>query len=104
MSAWSHADFAALVGERVRLRPHDGAGPAQDATVTACSDPARTGDLVGYSVAVVADAGTPPRQDLYLLEAPGRDPEPVFLVPVGQVEGRTEYEAVFNQIDQRSGS
>ena len=106
MSGWQHAELAALVGERVVLRPHDGRREDRlEATVTACTDPETHGDTVSYQVLVVADAGPAPRQDLYLLEAPGREPEPIFLVPVGQAEGRTTYEAVFNQtVDQRSGS
>lgn len=103
---WRHADFAARVGEQVTLRTVDTPGTGQDvpATLAACSDAVRTGDLVSYRVTFVAGPGAPREQALFLLEASRRDPEPVFLVPVREGRDQLEYEAVFNQtVDNGSG-
>ena len=98
MSAgWRHADFAALVGEPVTLCVAD--GPARDvpARVTACSEPETHGDIVSYSVTVVAGPDAPRQQAVFFLAAVGHEPEPVFLVPRRDVGDGLEYEAVFNQ-------
>lgn len=96
---WRHADFAARVGEQVSLRAVDGptAQRGVPAMLVACSDAVRTGDLVSYNVTLVAGPGAPPEQAMFLVQASGRDPEPIFLVPLRQVGDRLEYEAVFNQ-------
>jgi hypothetical protein len=88
------------------LRAVDGPGTGQDvlATLAACSDAVRSGEFVRYSVTFVAEPGAPREQALFLIEASGRDPEPVFLVPLREVGDRLEYEAVFNQsVDNGSG-
>lgn len=104
---WRHADFGARVGEHVTLHAVDGANAGQhvSATLTACSDAVRGGDFVSYRVTFVAEPGAPREQAVFLVEASGRDPEPIFLVPVREVGDRLEYEAVFNQsVDNGSGS
>lgn len=56
------------------------------------------------SVTFVAGPGASREQAVFLVEASGRDPEPVFLVPLREVGDRLQYEAVFNQsVDDRSG-
>jgi hypothetical protein len=102
---WRHADFAARVGEQVRLRAVGGPLTGRDAlaTLAACSDAVRSGDLVSYSVTFVGGPGAPREQAVYLVEASGRDPEPVFLVPLREAAGRLEYEAVFNQSVDNGG-
>lgn len=102
---WRYTDFAARVGERVTLRALDGegAGTEMSATLAACSDAARRGDLMSYSITFVAGAGAPREQTMFLLAMDGLEAEPVFLVPRREVGDRLEYEAVFNQsIDNRS--
>jgi hypothetical protein len=96
---WRHADFAARIGEQVTLHAVDGPATGGDvlATLAACSDAVRSGDLVSYSVTFMAGPGAPREQALFLVAASGRDPEPVFLVPLREVGDRLEYEAVFNQ-------
>lgn len=103
---WRHADFAARVGEQVTLRAVDGPGTGRDvlATLTACSEAVRSGGFVSYNVTFLAGPAAPREQAVFLIEASGRDPEPVFLVPVREVGDRLEYEAVFNQsVDNGSG-
>ena len=103
---WRHADFAERVGEQVTLHAADGPGTGRDvlATLAACSDAVRSGEHVSYRVTFLAGPGAPREQAVFLVEASGRDPEPVFLVPVREVGDRLEYDAVFNQsVDNGSG-
>ena len=94
---WRHADFAARVGEQVTLRTVDDPGRALIATVDACSAPVRSGDFASYSVILMAGPEAPREQALFQIEAAGRDPEPIFLVPLRLVAGHLEFQAVFNQ-------
>lgn len=94
---WSHADFAARVGEQFTLRPSDDPGADVVATLVTCSDALRTGDLISYSVIFEAGPGAPPEQATFLVGASSREPEPIFLVPLRQLGDRVQYEAVFNQ-------
>ena len=99
---WHHADFATRVGEQVTLHAVDGRDVF--GTLSACSDAVRSGDFVSYHVTFLAEPGAPREQAVFLVEAAGRDPEPVFLVPLRDVADRLEYEAVFNQsVDKGSG-
>jgi hypothetical protein len=95
---WRHEDFAARLGEQVTLHALDGLGRSALATVATCSDVVRTGDFVSYNVTFLAEPEVSPKQAVFLIEASGRDPEPIFLVPLRDVGGRVEYEAVFNQV------
>ena len=96
---WQHADFAAQVGEEVTLRAVDGVATDRDvrATLTACSEAVRSDDFVSYTVSFLAGPEAPREQAVFLVQIPGREPQPVFLVPVRELEDRLEYEAVFNQ-------
>lgn len=101
---WRHEDFAARVGEQVTLRPADGHGEGVLATLAACSDAVRSDDFMSYNVTFLAGAGAPRAQSVFLVEASGCAPAPVFLVPVREAGDRLEYEAVFNQsVDNGSG-
>jgi hypothetical protein len=104
---WRHADFAARVGDQIILRAVDGPGAGQGvlATLSGCSEAVCSGGFVSYHVTFLAGSTAPREQAVFLLEASGRDPEPVFLVPVREVGDRLEYEAVFNQsVENGSGS
>jgi hypothetical protein len=94
---WRHADFAARVGEQVTLRTADDPGHDVSATLDACSAPVRRGDFISYSVIFVAGPEAPREQALFLIEAAGREPEPIFLVPLRAVADHLEFQAVFNQ-------
>ena len=98
-AGWRHTDFVARVGEQVTLCAMDGSGPGRDvrATLTACSEAVHSGGFVSYTVTFLTGPGEPAEQAEYLIEAPGLDREPVFLVPVRHVGDHLEYEAVFNQ-------
>jgi hypothetical protein len=94
-----HPEFAARVGAEVTLRALGGSAAGQDvpATLAACSDAVRTGDVVSFSVSFVAGPGAPREQAVFELAAPDLDVQPIFLVPHRVVGDRVEYEAVFNQ-------
>lgn len=102
---WRHADFAAQVGDQVTLRAVHGTETlAVRANLTACSDAVRADGFSSYTVSFLADPDAPREQAVFLVEGSGRDPAPVFLVPVRELGDRLEYVAVFNQtVDTRSG-
>jgi hypothetical protein len=105
-----HADYVALVGKQVTLRPVESVESVESvegipATVSTCSEPVVSGDFVTYSVTFVAGPEAPRTQGAFLIDTAVRGPDPVFLVPLRLRGDGVEYEAVFNQsVQNGSGS
>lgn len=102
---WRQTDFADRVGTELTLRPADGPAAGQEliATVAACTDVVRSGDIETYTVTIVARAPAPQTQGAFELIGAGAHSEPIFLVPHRATADTVEYAAVFNQFVQ-SGS
>lgn len=100
---WRQPDFADRVGIELTLRPMDGpaAGQPLVATLTACTEIVRTGDLESYAVTIVARTPAPRTQGLFQLADAAADSAPVFLVPHHATADTVEYGAVFSQLVQR---
>jgi len=100
MSDCSFEDFHRLVDQQFQLElPGGGSAPL---VLTDCRATGPGGSTSSFALTFKAGPDAPIEQSSYLVSADGFGPEPIFLVPVGQRSGDTdfplEYEAIFNRV------
>jgi hypothetical protein len=78
------------------FRATDEAGQAHTLRLDSCSPLVLSGEWASFALTFAAESENA-AQGTYLLNAADRDPEAVFLVPIGRRAAGVDLEAVFNQ-------
>ncbi len=84
------ADFAALLGDRFRIAPHD-ASPFEAELVEVTEIPREPGGRAPFSIVFQGGPNPPLTQRVYRVEHDALGPLEIFLVPIAA----DRYEAVF---------
>jgi hypothetical protein len=91
-------DWAARVGQPFTVAFD--ADRSAELVLSHCSDAVVAGGIRSFSLLFTAESDVPADQGTFRFSAPGFDTTDVFVVPLRSDQAGTEFEAVFNQVEE----